>query len=351
MRKLVVLDERWDSALTDLGVKIASVLKGEVACAVLKDSPAEKKCKERGIKTFYIKDPRKGLPLAPFLSLKRVLETFRPRVVLTVRGDEMLFSALLKRRFLFRLYRLHGEAKGVKDSLPNRLLHERFVDGVILSSLRLVNPVVRKLPKLFVRGAVDTRVFRFSEEGRRKVRRELKVGSELLFGVVGRLDPVKGHEVFLKALSLLKRKGLKFKAVIVGEEKNVKLGKLLELSRELSLSKEVTFIPERREDIADIMSAVDVGVVPSVGSEMIARVPLEFMACRKPVVVSNVGVLPEIVREDFGLVVSPTPPSLAEGLETIFKKDLNRMGSLAEEEVREKYSLDSLRSSVNSFIL
>ncbi|TCK02850.1 glycosyltransferase family 4 protein [Phorcysia thermohydrogeniphila] len=351
MRKLVVLDERWNSALTDLGVKIASVLEGKVACAVLKGFPAEKRCKELGIPTFYIEDPRKKFPLSPFLSLKKVIETFRPQVVLTIRGDEMLFSALLKKRFSFRLYRLHGEAKGIRESFLNKFLHERYVDGVILSSRKALNSVVVNLPKLFVPGAVDVEKFRFSEEGRKRVRKELKVGNELLFGVVGRLDPVKGHEVFLRALSLLKKRGLKFKAVIVGEEKNVKLSELLELCRTLSLSSDVTFIPERRKDIVDIMSAIDVGVVPSLGSEMIARVPLEFMACRRPVVVSDVGVLPEIVKEDFGIVVHPTPPSLAEGLGATFKKDLKRMGLLAEEEVREKYSLDALRSSVNSFIL
>jgi glycosyltransferase involved in cell wall biosynthesis len=351
MRKLVVLDERWDSALTDLGVKIASVLEGKVACAVLKGFPAEKKCKEKGIPVFYIKDPRKKFPLLPFLSLKKVVETFKPRIVLTIRGDETLFSAILKRRFSFKLYRLHGEAKGIRESFLNKLIHQNYVNGVILSSRRILNSVVENLPKLFIHGAVDVERFRFSEKGRRKVRRELKVGDQLLFGVVGRLDPVKGHEVFLRALSLLKKKGLKFKAVIVGEEKNVKVRELTELSRLLSLKNEVIFIPERRKDIADVMSAVDVGVVPSLGSEMIARVPLEFMACRRPIVVTSVGVLPEIVKEDFGLVVEPDPTSLAKGLETTFKKDLNRMGRLAEEEAREKYSLDALRSSVNRFIL
>jgi len=351
MRKLVVLDERWNSALTDLGLKIASVLEGKVACAVLKGFPAEEKCKEKGIPTFYIKDPRKGLPLAPFLSLKDVIKTFKPQVVLTIRGDEMFFSALLKKRFSFRLYRLHGEAKGIRESFLNRFLHEKYVDGVILSSQKIVNSVVKKLPKLFIPGAVDVEKFRFSEEGRKRVRKRLKVGDEILFGVVGRFDPVKGHGVFLRALSLLKKKGLNFKAVIVGEEKNVKLKELMELCRTLSLSSNVIFIPERRKDIVDIMSAVDVGVVPSLGSEMIARVLLEFMACRRPVVVSDVGVLPEIVKEDFGIVVHPTPPSLAEGLGAIFKKDLKRMGLSAEEEVREKYSLDALKRSVNNFIL
>jgi glycosyltransferase involved in cell wall biosynthesis len=350
MRKLIVLDERWDSALTDLGVKIASVLEGEIACAVLKDSPAERKCRERGIPVFHITDPRKGLPLIPFLSLKKVISTFRPHTVLTIRGDEMLFAALLKKHYSFRLYRLHGEAKGIRNSALNRFLHRKFVDGVILSSQKLVCPVVSGIPKLFIHGAVDTEKFKFSPAGRKRIRNELKIGNELLFGTIGRLDPVKGHAMLLKAFSILKKGGLKFRAVIVGEEKNVRLHDLINLVKKLSLTENIIFIPERRKDIIDIISAVDAGIIPSLGSEMIARVPLEFMACRKPIVVTDTGVLPEIVRSEFGIVVRPEANALAKGIKLLLSKDLKNMALKAQEETREKYSLDALRRAVNRFI-
>ena len=349
MRKLFVLDERWDSALTDLGIKMATVSEGEVACAVLKGAPAEKKVKKAGLKCFYIEDPRKGLPFKPFFSLKGVIEEFRPDVVVTIRGDELLFSSLLKKKFGFKLYRIHGEAKGIRNTVLNRYVHKKYVDGVVLSSRRLVNDVIVELPKVFVRGAVDTEKFKFSEEGRRRVREELGINDSILLGIVGRLDPVKGHDLFIRALSILVKKGLNVKGLIVGEEKNVKLSDLGSLARNLGVDRNIIFITERREDIVDLMSAIDVGVVPSKGSEMIARTLLEFMACGRPVVATEVGVLPEIVKENFGRVVKAEERALCRGIEAILNRNLRELGKAAREEAVENYSLRRLADVVNSF--
>ena len=326
-------------------------MNGNVACAVLKGYPAEVRAKSYGFPVFYIEDPRKGLPIKAFLSLKKVLENFRPNIVITIRGDELLFASFLKRKFGFRLYRIHGEAKGIRDTFLNRLLHQKFVDGVILSSRKLLNEVVLNLPKIFVHGAVDTKKFCFSEIGREKIRRELKVGNSILLGIVGRLDPVKGHSLFLKSLSYLLKEGLNVKGLIVGEEKNVKLYQLKALADSLKISGRVIFIPEKREDIVDIMSAVDIGVIASVGSEMVARVHLEFMSCGKPVVVTNVGVLPEIVKEEFGKVVEVKEVLLSEGIKAIINKDLEKLGRLARKTTVSQYSMDKLSEKVNSFIL
>ncbi|MEO2069394.1 MAG: glycosyltransferase [Desulfurobacteriaceae bacterium] len=350
MKTLVVLDERWHSALTDLGIKVAKILKGSVACAVLKGYPAEKEVKSLGLSFFYIEDPRKSLPFKPFFSLKRVLEEFNPDIVITIRGDELLFASLLKKKLGFKLFRIHGEAKGIRDTVLNRFLHEKFVDGVILSSKQLLNNVVINIPKVFVHGAVDTEKFRFSKSGRERIRKELKVESSILLGIVGRLDPVKGHALFLKSLSILLKKGLDVKGLVVGEEKNIKLSELKGLAESLKISDKVIFIPEKRKDIVDIMSAVDIGVVSSIGSEMIARVPLEFMACGRPIIVTNVGVLPEIVKKEFGEVVDLNENLLSKGIERIILKDLRKLGNLARKEAVSKYSMEKLSEVINSFI-
>ena len=350
MRKLFVLDERWDSALTDLGIKMATVSEGDVACAVLKGAPAEKKVKKASLKCFYIEDPRKGLPFKPFLSLKGVIEKFKPNVVVTIRGDELFFSSLLKKKVGFRLYRVHGEARGIRNTVLNRYIHEKYVDGVILSSKRLVNDVVVELPKVFVQGAVNTEKFKFSEEGRRKLREGLCIGDSILLGIVGRLDPVKGHDLFIRALSILVKKGLNVKGLVVGEEKNVKLCDLKALARNLGVDGNIIFITERREDIVNLMSAIDVGVVPSKGSEMIARTLLEFMACGRPVVTTEVGVLPEIVKGNFGMVVKAEEGALCRGVEAILNRNLGELGKAAREEAVENYSLRRLADIVNSFL-
>ncbi len=347
-RTLVVLDEIWDSALTDLGIKIASVLNGAVACAVIRNSAAHRKCRELGLELFFIENPRKTLPFKPFMSLKNAISLFNPSVVLTIRGDEMLFSCLLKKRFKFRLYRLHGEAKGIKSNFLNKYLHQNFLDGVLLSSKKLNTDIVSGLRKVFIPGAVDTNRFRFSKSGREKIRQKFRVGRSILLGVVGRLDPVKGHVLFLKAFSKLKRK-FPVKALIMGEEKGVKLRELEAVALSLGVKNDVFFMTERVSSIANYMSACDIAVVPSKGSEMIVRVPLEFMSCGIPVVATNVGVLPEIVTPKTGICVEANPQSIAEGVEKLLSNQ-RRSRDEIRSEVQRKYSLDALGSLLNSFL-
>ncbi len=350
MKALVVLDERWNSALTDLGLKVARALSEKciVSVAAIPGFPAYRIAKEIGFNVLSIEDPRKGLPFKAFFSFKRAVETFKPHVVFTIRGDEMLFGALLKNRYGYRLFRLHGQAKGVRNTFLNRELHRRFVDGVIVSSKRLVNDVIAPLPKIFIPGIVDKETFRFSEEGRKKFREKLNAGNRKLIGVVGRLDPVKGHRLLLKALSLLKRDD--FLAVIVGEEKNEKLEDLKNLVKTLGVSEKVLFIPERISPISDFMSACDLAVVPSVGSEVIVRAPLEFMACRTAVVSTNVGALPEVILPPYGTTVPPDEHSLSKAIDKFLSSDLEKLGKIAQEVAYEKFSFKALSPAVCRFI-
>ncbi len=350
MKALVVLDERWNSALTDLGLKVARALseKCTVSVAAIPGFPAYRIAKELGFNVLPIEDPRKGLPFKAFFSFKSVVETFRPHVVFTIRGDEMLFGALLKNRHGYRLFRLHGQAKGVRNTFLNRELHRRFIDGVIVSSRRLVNEVISPLPKIFIPGMVDTETFRFSEEGRKKFREKLNAGNRKLIGVVGRLDPVKGHRLFLKALSILKRDD--FLAVIVGEEKNENLEDLKNLAKALGVSEKVVFIPERISPILGFMSACDLAVVPSIGSEVIVRAPLEFMACRTPVVSTNVGALPEVILPPYGTTVPPDEHSLSEAIDKFLSSDLEKLGKIAQEVADEKFSFKALSPAIRRFI-
>ncbi len=348
MRALIVLDERWNSALTDLGIKVGLSLSCSVAFAVLKGKPAHRRLEGKGYPLYFIEDPRKGLPFKAFISLKRAIEEFNPDVVVTIRGDELLFSSLLKSSFGYSLYRIHGSQRGIKDSFLNRFIHSKFVDGVIVSSKKLINPVIGGIRKLIIPGLVDTEEFYPDYEGGKRFREEVGAEGKKLIGVVGRLDPVKGHSLFLKAISKLNRKD--YLAVIVGQEENTSLGELKELAGKLGVLDFVKFLPERRKDIRAIMTACDLAVVPSVGSEVILRVPLEFMACGTPVVSTNVGALGEVITPPFGLSVPPFPEALAEAINSFLDKNLNELGQIAREVAVEKYSLKANAPLIDRFI-
>lgn len=130
-------------------------------------------------------------------------------------------------------------------------------------------------------------------------------------GLVGRIDPAKGQETFIKAAaSLLKNHepGRKFKFIIVGEETlgstSNYLEKLKAIAKQFRIEEHIIFACYQ-ENIPEVMSAFDVFVMPS-RQEAFGLVAIEAMAMRCPIIISNGGSADEIVgREEFGLLVRP----------------------------------------------
>ncbi len=147
-----------------------------------------------------------------------------------------------------------------------------------------------------------------------EARRKLGLADEKVLLFVGRLDPLKGIDLLLKAVPLLPdRQGLRL--VIIGgdEHSRSELDKLRSLAAALGIADSVTFKGLIRHDrLPDFYSAADVCVVPSY-YESFSLVALESLACGTPVVASDVGDLKNIIRQgETGFVVpESTPPRLA----------------------------------------
>ena len=120
--------------------------------------------------------------------------------------------------------------------------------------------------------------------------------------MIARLSPVKGHSVFLKAAALALESNSDLKFLISGEEIQISKSDLRDIGDDLGISDSVQII-DNFDDVSDALSKVDVGVIPSKFSEVICRIGMEFMASGKPVIASDVNVLPEIViHEESGLI-------------------------------------------------
>lgn len=99
--------------------------------------------------------------------------------------------------------------------------------------------------------------------------------------------------------------------------------------RNLELQNNVKFIGHMNhfKDMPSLYSAVDLVTIPTTSVEGTSLSCLEAMATGKPVVVTNVGGLPDIVKDEFnGLVAKPTPDSLAEKLEDMITNKTKREG-------------------------
>ena len=136
-----------------------------------------------------------------------------------------------------------------------------------------------------------------------EIKRELGLnGASIVIGTAGRLSPVKGLDHFLRAARLIldQQPGARF--VIAGD--GPLDHELKALASQLRLDDACSFLGARA-DVKDVMSAMDVFVLPSL-NEGLPMAVLEAMALAKPVVVSNVGGLPEVIQHrESGVLVPP----------------------------------------------
>jgi glycosyltransferase involved in cell wall biosynthesis len=182
-----------------------------------------------------------------------------------------------------------------------------------------------------------------------QVRRELGLAPDLpVVGLVARLDHwAKGHRELLQAMALLKESH-PMQALIVGGGRRE--AEMRELADSLNLSQVVHFLGYR-EDIPDLLAAMDIFVLPSYG-EGVSLAMLEAMAAGRPVIVSRVGGLPEIVQDgETGLLITPRDPeALAEGLARLLAQPAwaRSLGERAQSYVKENFSFERLALDLNA---
>ena len=173
-------------------------------------------------------------------------------------------------------------------------------------------------------------------------------GSMLLF--VGRIEPLKGLDVLLEAIVLMRQNGafqkLPFCLSVIGGDQpenadtmSVEMIRLQQLCKKYDLLDLVALLGKRSQDtLPYYYSAAKVVVVPS-HYESFGLVALEAMACGTPVVASDVGGLAYLVQDGQTGFTVPVgdPAALADRL-TQLLQDVHlrqRMGQQAAEYARQ----------------
>jgi glycosyltransferase involved in cell wall biosynthesis len=159
---------------------------------------------------------------------------------------------------------------------------------------------------------------------------------------VASLKALKGIDVLLYAASgVLKRHGAA-RFILVGDSKEG--DRYVRMAEELGIADRVTFTGQR-EDVADILRASDIFVLPS-RTEAFPNVVLEAMATALPVVATDVGSVRELVEEGANGHVVPSENAAA--LERALCELLDdlpaarRLGARGREIVEESFALDTM---------
>jgi len=144
------------------------------------------------------------------------------------------------------------------------------------------------------------------------LRRKFEIeGESILF--VGRLIDWKGIDGLIKAVPKILKKYPKTKLLIVGS--GPCKGRLIKLAKRLDITNNILFIDKvSHEELPQYYSLANVFVLPSVvndrgETEGLGVVLLEAMACRIPVIGSNVGGIPDIINDgETGLLANQKDP-------------------------------------------
>jgi glycosyltransferase involved in cell wall biosynthesis len=143
-------------------------------------------------------------------------------------------------------------------------------------------------------------------------------GAPLCFGYIGQIDPLKGVDVLVKAFGMAAPGGM------------VTLDVYGDLTKRPAYSDELRLLAQgnpnvrfkgsfTRSQIADVLSGIDVVVVPSMWYENTPLVILEAFAAGKPVIATNLGGMSEIVDDGVNglLFERGDAPGLADAIRRI----------------------------------
>lgn len=181
-------------------------------------------------------------------------------------------------------------------------------DGLIANSragLRLIGTRPGERPSVrLIRNALDAARFFPRPDMRLGMRKALGVeDSALLVGLVGRLDPMKGHEVFLEAAMLLRRRRSDVRFAIVGAGRSDRGEELRRRADHYGIADDVVWCTEISDMVA-FYSAIDLLCSASIYGEGFSNVLAEAMACECRCVATDVGDAVDIVGR-WGRVVPP----------------------------------------------
>ena len=161
---------------------------------------------------------------------------------------------------------------------------------------------------------------------------------------VGRLDPYKGQEDLLQALSRLQGlgKGRRLKLILVGDGRFRE--KLQQMATSLGLADSVSFVGAIPH-VAEALACADLFALPST-EEGLPGAVLEAMAMAKPVVATAVGGTPEAVKDGITgiLVPSRDPEALAKAIEALLQDpdQARAMGQAGRRRIEEHFPVERM---------
>lgn len=200
---------------------------------------------------------------------------------------------------------------------------------------------------------IDVTAFDRAEPQRDAIRRKHGLQDKLVVGAFGRVNRFKGQYELLTAVARLTGSCDALEVLVVGDASDsvdhAYWTEVQALAGTSPLRGRVTFVGYQK-DVAPYYHASDIVVHSAIGADAFGRVVMEGMACRKPVIASDVGGPREIVTHGVdGLLVPPKQiDALADAIRRLARSedDRHRMGEAGRRAVEVRFAGDVIARQV-----
>ena len=245
--------------------------------------------------------------LSSIIKLKRILKKIKPDIVYmnssmagAVGRIALLFNTKVK-----TIYNAHGWYFNAKIGNKKKKMYALIEKVLALRTTTIINisqseynsalkyKIAPEKKMCLIENAIDFSKFENNEQYRNRTREKYGIKeNEIVVGVVGRLSEQKDPMTSLKTFEILCKKYENLKLMYVGS------GELEEEVKQYAIQKELIdkiIITGWVEDVEKYMSAFDIAILPSKW-EGFGLVIVEYMACKKPIVASKIGGIPNIIQ-------------------------------------------------------
>jgi glycosyltransferase involved in cell wall biosynthesis len=213
---------------------------------------------------------------------------YNKKLLVTIHGEDVTrFSKVSFLRILSKFILKNSNAIVCKsNSLKKEVL-----------GMGIVNKDIYVIPSGYA-------VSRFKPKPTQKCRKKLNLPpNKKIILFVGHLIKRKGPDYLIKAIKLVIKKNKNIACYIIGG--GVLETELKNLAIKLNLKDFVFFVGMRKpKEVPLWMNACDILVLPSL-NDGFPNVLTEAIACRKPVIGTKVGGIPDIINNDVGYIVEP----------------------------------------------
>lgn len=238
----------------------------------------------------------------------------------------------------------------VSNNITSRWLYLQSASHIVTTGEKLRLDLISRLGAesgkiTSIPTGVDLNRFnRESARSRQIMRSELELPQDaIVIGIAATIRSWKGHDYLLEAFSEIKQRHQNIFLVIAGDGPRRTM--IEDLIKPQRLQHSVRLLGQR-DDIPDILAALDIFVLPSYANEGVPQAILQAMAMELPVVSTDIGAISEAVIDgSTGLMAQPRDAlDLAHKIEQlILQPDLRtKFGAAARRHIVDQFSYDRM---------